>query len=348
MNTDPELLAFTTRVIEQFGGVTERQDDRLLSVLPQELAQLLDLPEELQLGGDDTPILYGSPILDRFIHAMTQDVPLLFGHIEVPYLKKAGFEQQIDRDFVFSNARIHVSGRAEARTTYMQMLCRFLALSDERKEGIVEVGVQENSGAVIENFQHAWRQQPVEFYQPGQIPPHFPIHVERAVSNAMRYVQHHVEHQYLTEFITSMKRRLRRDVGNTKEYYEALQKEMEAGLSHPNLSESHKQDRLEKIRDLPDEMERKIADLKQKYTIRTTLSACAVIRLLVDVVKVMIEIRHKKFHKELHLIWNPVTGRFDPLVCERCHDTSREIYFRTEKSGIELVCLSCSQEKRKS
>ena len=52
---------------------------------------------------------------------------------------------------------------------------------------------------------------------------------------------------YLIEFINSMKRRLRRDVKNTKEYYEALQKEMEAGLSHPNLSESHKQDRLEKI-----------------------------------------------------------------------------------------------------
>ena len=49
-------------------------------------------------------------------------------------------------------------------------------------------------------------------------------------------------------------------------------------------------------------MERKISDLKQKYMIRTTLSACAVIRLLVDVAKVMIDIRHKKYHKDIHLI----------------------------------------------
>ena len=344
MNTDPEILSFTAQAIERLGGMTERQGDRLLSVLPRELAQRLRLPEEVQIGGDDMPLLYGSPVLDRFIQAITQDIPLLFGHIEIPYLKKAGFEQQIEKDFVFSNARVHVSGRAEARASYMQMICRFLSMSDERKEGLVEVGVQESSGAVIEDFQQDWRRQPVEFYQQGHIPPHFPVHVEQAVSNAMRSVQQHVEQEHLTEFITSMKRRLRRDVKNTKEYYEALRREMEAGLSHPNLSDAHKQDRLAKIRELPDEMERKIADLKQKYAIRTTVSACAVIRLLVDVAKVTIAIRHKKHHKELHLIWNPVTGRFDPLACEGCHSTIREVYFRPKKSGIELVCRSCSSK----
>jgi len=345
MNSDPELISFATQVVEKFGGIAEYQDELLTAILPEELARLLELPEELRLGGEERPLLYGSPVLDQLIQLTTQDIPLVFGHIEIPYLKKAGFDQQLNQDFVFSNARVHVISRAEARTTYMHLICRYIALSDERKEGMAEVGVQENSGTLIENFEHLWHQQNAEFYQPGQIPPHFPIHVEQAVSNAMQHARYHVENQHLTEFISSMKRRLRRDVKNTKEYYEALQQEMEASLSHPNLSETQKQDRLAKIRDLPHEMERKIEDLRQKYTIRTTLSACAVLRFLVDVAKVMVEIHHKKFRKDVHLIWNPVTGHFDPLVCEHCHKTIREIYFRPEKSDIKLVCLPCSQKK---
>lgn len=344
MNSDSELMSFAAQVVEKFGGIAEQQEDHLVAVLPKNLARSIDLPEEAELGGDKFPLLYGSPVLDRLIQLTTKDVPLLFGRIEVPYLKKAGFEQQIDQDFVFTNARVHVSGRAEARTTYMQMICRYIALSDERKEGLVQVGVQEHSGAVIEDFENLWHTQKTEFYKPGQIPPHFPVHVERAVGNAMQGAQGRAEGD-LIDFSNSMKRRLRRDVKNTQEYYEALQKEMEAGLSHPNLSETQKQERLAKIQDLPNEMERKIEDLKQKYKIRATLRGCAVLRFLVDVAKIMVDIHHKKFRRQEPLIWNPVTGRLDPLVCERCHTTIRNIHFLPEKSEIKLVCASCSQKK---
>lgn len=344
MNSDPELMAFAVQVVEKFGGIAEQQDDRLMAVLPEHLARLLDLPEEAQLGGEEMPLLYGSPVLDRFIQLTTQDIPLVFGHIEVPYLKKAGFEQQLSQDFEFTNARAHVTGRAEARTTYMVIVCRYIALSDERKEGMVEVGVQEHSGAVIENFETLWHQHKAEFYERGQIPPHFPIHIEQAVNNAMQEARNRAEAR-LVDFINSMKWRLQRDVRNTKEYYEALQKEMEAGLSHPNLSETQKQERMAKIKDLPDEMERKIHDLTQKYKIRISLRACAVRRFLVDVAKVMVDIHHKKFKRQESFIWDPVTRRFDPLVCELCHETIRNIHFRSEKSEIKLVCLPCSRKK---
>jgi hypothetical protein len=138
---------------------------------------------------------------------------------------------------------------------------------------------------------------------------------------------------------------LRRDVTNTQEYYEALQQEMEESLANPNLGETQKQERIAKIQELPGEMERKIEDLIQKYKIRTTLSGCAVVRFLVDVVKIIADIHFKKFNRAVNLIWNPLTKRFDPLVCECCHETIRNIYFCPEDSEIKLVCLSCSQKK---
>jgi hypothetical protein len=344
MQTDPELLEFTAQCIEQFGGIAEQHDEQLTAVLPKPLRQSLHLPEEVQLGDEARPLLYGSPVLDQLIHLATAEVPLVMGRIEVPYLKKAGFEQQLSQDFVFTNARLHVSNRAEARTTYMALTCKYIALSDERKEGLVEVSVQENSGAVIADFEHLWSDQAVQFYQQSSVPPHFPTHLEHTVRNVLQEAHVRADRQ-LVDFTESMKRRLRRDVKNTQEYYQALENEMEASLSNPNLGDTQRQERLAKIEDLPHEMHQKINDLQHKYAIQLSLRGCAVIRMLVDVVKIMVEIRHKKFQRTEHLIWNPVTGRFDPLVCEQCARTIREIHFLPKNAVLQIVCADCAQKK---
>jgi hypothetical protein len=314
-----------------------------MAVLPEGLARSLELPEEVRIGGEERPLLYGSPALDQFIRVATQTIPLMFGHIEVPYLKKAGFDKQLAQDFVFTNAKVHVTSRADARTTYMVMFARYIALSDERKEGLVELSVHENTGAVVEEFETLWQQQHPMFYTQSTLPPHFPVHVDQAVNSALQAARICAE-AHLTDFTSSMKRRLRRDVNNTREYYGALQQEMQASLANPNLGEAQKEERMAKIQDLPNEMQRKIDDLKHKYQIRLSVHGCAVLRFLVDVAKVMVEIHHKKFKRPAHLTWNPVTGRFDPLVCEQCQTTIREVFFLSDKSDLKLVCAACGQK----
>ncbi len=71
----------------------------------------------------------------------------------------------------------------------MVLICRYVALSDERKEGLVEVGTHENTGAIIEDLESLWPEFSPEFYAPGKVPPHFPIHLEKVVANAMRKAQ---------------------------------------------------------------------------------------------------------------------------------------------------------------
>ncbi len=148
----------------------------------------------------------------------------------------------------------------------------------------------------------------------------------------------------LIDFIKSMRRRLRRDVKNTREYYEALRKEMEASFSHHNLSEAQRDERIAKIEDLPREMARKIEDLQQKYKIQVRLRGCAALRFLVNVVHIMVEIRFRKQTRTIPLIWNPISRRLDPLVCERCCETTRSVHPREEDSRIRLLCPSCNQK----
>lgn len=337
--SDPELLEFSRELLARHGGLIEPRDDRLLTLLPSELARDLDLPEEVELGSEQAPLLYGSPVLDRLVGLATRNVPVAYGQVRIPYLKKAGFDQLIGKDLAFVGGQARVASRAEARTTYMVLVCRYVALSDERKEGLVKVGAHEGSGAIIPGLVESWEALRPEFFEPGKTPPHFPVHLEKTVLAGLRSGRTMVE-ATLSDFLTSMQRRLRRDARNTREYYDALRSEMEAGLSHPNLTESQRRERLSKIEDLPNERARKIVDLEQKYQVRVTLSPCAAVRLLVDVVQLLIELRYRKLQRSLTVTWNPITKRLDPWVCEECGSSTTRVTPAGERS-IRLLCTRC-------
>jgi hypothetical protein len=340
---DPELLSFSIQVLERHGGLVEQRIDHLFSLLPGPLARSLDLPEEARLGGEGFPLLYGSPVLDKLIHLATREVPIVYGQVEVPYLKKEGFEKLMDQDLRFQDGQVRLVNRAEARTTYLLLIAHYVALSDERKEGLVRMGTHEASGALIPELVESLANFPVQYFEPGHTPSHFPVRLDKTISSALDGARVQAEAQ-LAEFFSSMQRRLRRDVRNTREYYEALKREMEDNLKNPNLADGQRQERTAKIQALPRELESKIADLEHKYRVQVTLTACAAMRILVPVVHVGVLLRYRKFQRELQVIWNSLTRRLDPLVCEECQKTMRVLTPRDQGSRVLLLCPSCAAE----
>ena len=341
---DPELLSFSAQVLERHGGLVEQRDEYLLSLLPGPLARSLELPEEARLGGEGFPLLYGSPVLDKLIHLATREVPVVYGQAEVSYLKKEGFEKLMEQDLRFQDGQIRMVNRAEARTTYLLLSAHFVALSDERKEGLVRMGVHEASGALIPELEESLKNFPVQYFEPGHTPPHFPLRLEKTISSALHGARAQAEAQ-LAEFFSSMQRRLRRDVRNTREYYEALKQEMEDNLKNPNLADGQRQERTAKIQALPRELESKIADLEHKYRVQVTLTACAAMRILVPVVQAGVLLRYRKSQRELQVIWNPLTRRLDPLTCEDCQGTMRGIIPRDQGPRVLLLCPHCTAKR---
>jgi hypothetical protein len=342
--SDPELLEFSAELLQQYGGLIELPSKGLLALLPEELAKDLGLPEEVQLGTDEAPLLYGSPLLDRLVEFATRDVPVTYGQIEVPYLKKAGFEQLFGQDLRFVDGLVRIASRAQARTSYLVLMCRFVALSDERREGLVEVVLHEGSGVLIPELVGCWQDFQPQFFAPGKVPPHFPVHLDQTISSGLACASDCVRKD-LADFLGSMQRRLQRDVRNTREYYAMLQAEMSASAKQPNLSEGQRQERLAKMDDLPGEMNRKIQDLEQKYRVRVSVFPCAGVRLLVDVVQLLVELKYRKFQRSLKMTWNPLTRRLDQLLCEECRKSTRKIQPLVKQSTIQLVCFPCSQRK---
>lgn len=342
MTPDQELLSFTAQVLEQQGGVVELHPDYMIALLPGHLSRLMYLPEEVQIGKNGEPLLYGSPLLDRLVSLITQEVPVVYGQLEVPYLKKAGFEQLLDQDISFNKGRSRIVNVVEARHTYMVLDCHYLAMSDERKEGLVEVVIHEDSGALISDMSGRWADFQPTFFSKENVPPHFPVHLDNSISAAMKSARTIIDTE-LVDFYNSIRRHLHRDVRNTQEYYQALKREMETSLENPNLSEEQRNERKAKIEELPDEMTRKVEDLKQKYQIQVTLTSCAALRFLVPVVRLTVEIRYRKLSQEIRLIYNPITRSLDPLVCERCRTTTRSISAEEKKGEIRFCCPKCSQ-----
>lgn len=340
---DPELLQFAMKVIEKQGGVTEQHEDISLSLLPEKLAQKLELPEEVVIGSEKAPLMYGHPLLDRLIEISSSDVPVLYAKIDVPYLKKGGFEQLIASEFNFQNGKCRIMSTGETRTNYMLLYCRYLALSDQRKEGLIRVAVHENSGVFISNFENRLDGFQIEYLTRDQKPVNYPPNPEMAITSGLKQAQGQVNRE-LQDFIKSIRRHLNRDVKNTREYYEALKKEMNASLQRTNLSQAQITDRKGKIKDLPNEMERKIADLKQKYRIEINFRISAVIRFLLPVTQLSVELAHRKIRRNLFLRFNPVTHHLDPFICEQCRRPIYEIHPVPKNGTLLLKCANCHKQ----
>ena len=346
MNVTPqqELLSFAARVIERHGGIVERGIVELEALLPESLAGTLELSEEVTLGNGGEPLLYGLPLLDRLLCLATRQVPVVYGKLQVPYLKKEGFERLLSRDLTIHNAETHILSRAEARSSYMILACHYVALSDERREGLVHLAMHEGSGALIPTLQDSWTEYHPAFFPHDKVPAHYPTQLDQAVNAGLKHARELVAAE-LDTFVSSMRRHLQRDVRNTREYYQALKKEMEVTLASPRLSDEHREDRKRKIQDLPREVERKVEDLQHKYQIEVKLTPRGAIRLLIPVVQLLVQIRHRHQKRNVPLNYNPTTQRLDPLVCEQCHATVESVHPSLNDSAMRLWCGSCCTKR---
>jgi hypothetical protein len=118
---------------------------------------------------------------------------------------------------------------------------------------------------------------------------------------------------------------------------------MRDSLQSAQLSPAQRDERERKIQMLPEEMERKIADLKTKYSTRINVRPCAIERYQVPVAQLILDAHHGKQKRTLSVHYNPITRRIDPLVCESCRRTARKLFLKAGKnSGLNLVCGKCA------
>lgn len=346
-NVLQELQGFVKGFLACHDAVVDELPDGLEALLPESLASGLETAEHLRLHFDEDTsengeiISYGAPLLEKMVAAACSAVPVTACRLEFDYLKGAGFDRLVDECFSFVGARGQVNNQGRTLTDYLRLTLRYTAQSDEQKMGLLSLILNTETGVFVPEMDPALglvSRQPV-LERRDEILSGSRLELLKARIDRLARQQAAEE---IASFVNSMQRRYQRDSANLDEYYQGLVREMENSLTRAGLSEQSILERREKIAALPQELARKKDDLCKKYSVRVTLEPVAAMLIRTPVVKILYRLAIGRQHRELTLIYNPVTRTLDPLPCEGCGTNLRVARFCDHQ---RLLCPACRGQR---
>jgi hypothetical protein len=344
MNSDQTftLEAFVEQFFNCQGAAIEKKGHRLDVLAPRELARRIGIPDlcRLTIGSEDPDgygVHYGSPLLEKIAAAACDTVPLVSIRLAFHYIKSQGFERLIQDCFAFRGAVVNVVKPAEVLTEYLLLTCRYLAQSDEQKEGLVSLAFNLETGAPVSHIETMLGTVEKQVEEGGKPVAMETEMVKRIIQWVKRHAPRSVEAQ-IDPFRDSMNRRFRRDVANLEAYYAELKQEMTDKLMRSGLSEGLYRERQEKISMIPDELAKKKDDLFKKYSIKVKLELSGAMVIRTPAVKLFCQATIGRRKKAFSLFYNAIDKSLDPLVCQGCGQGITLIHFC---DGLHLLCASC-------
>ncbi len=334
MNSEPlvtgkniDLTQFVCRFLRDRGAVLETAGEMINILLPKDLSQALDVEELISVAKDTDAVstfgghkLYSialqSILLERITSLAASTFPVLQTELKFHYIKSQGFDTLIKEQFGFHGIKIKIKGTAETMTRYVLLTCRFLAQSDEQKQGLLDFSFNLDTGASVPEMSrmmpYAEKQYQTKNAQ---------AFTKKDIRHIHEWVSFHgpgaVEPDLL-DFVRSMNRRLKRDALSLEAYYRALEEEMRESLSRTGISDKLIRERQEKIDLIPEELAVKKKDLLKKYSIRIGFFPVAAMRVTTPCITVFVTLMSGRQKTDISLHYNPVTKKMDPMVCPSC------------------------------
>lgn len=346
MNSDPNhtLESFVERFFACRGAVVEKRGSGLDLLVPGDLARRVGIPEYCHLAVEgESPesysVNYGSPLLEAIIQTAEEQSPLTIGRLAFHYLKSQGFDRLIQERFTFHSAIVRVDNTAEVLTEYLLLNCRFLAQSDEQKEGLIPLAFNMETGAPVGNLEEMLDATEKEFEPDGPCSPFEAEKIDAIVHWVNRQASNWVETE-IQPFRDSMNRRFKRDVANLEAYYADLKQEMSDNLKRSGMSKQLIRERREKIALIPEEMAKKKDDLFKKYSIKVKIELSGAMLIRTPAVKLFCQATIGRSRKPFTLFYNPIDKSLDPLVCNGCGQAATDIHFCDR---LHLLCPGCAQ-----
>ncbi len=337
-----QLLETVARVLELHGAELEQNDESVEALMPAALSQLLHLPEMAKLyfnastaQPDGELITFQSDFLDRLFDMMQASGNC--AHLTLPdlYLKK-GADEAAEQNFTALNGLGHALGSREQRLSYALFNFKYTAVSDEKKEGMATTIINELTLSALparaldlylSESRETAPQSNLERRPFGRV-------YHAACKNAQASIT-----AELADFNKSLNRRLQRDLKRLQEYYQELLTEIERKIKRRGLEGKELENEQARMRATRVELEKKIADQREKYNMKITVEPVNLLRFELAVRTVSYEARFSKAQRELTLVWNPLLKDFESLPCESCLTGLQDFWLCEQK--LHVLCTSC-------
>jgi len=344
-DTRIQPLEFARRFLQLHDAAVENDTSAIEALVPERLRTLLEVPEHIRIsedGGDAEDrdyhytVTYGTPILERMIGNTLETIPIAGCRLEFDYIKNGGFDRLLEDQLTFYGATAAIETVAAVTAEYVQVSCRYTALSDEQKEGLLTIVFNTDTGGVVPAMAEAFD---TGGFRTAFTRPDTDIkHKITPLAEKMEQTARGLLEDRLAMFHASMNRRFQRDIANLEEYYSSLEAEMQKSLEKPGLSESARSDRQAKIDAIPAELASKKEDLLKKYSIKVHLQLAAAMYIRTPAKKIACRLSIGKQRRQFFLTYNPVTRAIDPPPCTICKKPISHIHFN---SRLEAVCYGC-------
>ncbi len=264
-----DLYDFTIDFLRHYGAIVEKTNGALEAVFPDDLARVLGTKEYSKLifsadEKDGVFISFDSETFKKFLAVFKKSGKFSTVSFPSPRIRVEKIKKRIADKIVFNNAIFNVGGNEEKAISYLLAYFKFTAFSDERREGIISI--------LINEFNLSSRKFGIEQLDILTDISAGPIgNVQRQnsekVFGVLDAAPKELINEELEDFLKSAHRRLNRDTRRVHEYYQALIRETRQFIEKKLLSGKEKKKAMDKIKEIETELKWKINDLIVKYKI---------------------------------------------------------------------------------
>ena len=324
-----ELQQFVAELLEERGAAVEPVEPEGLDVLaPPDVRETLGLPEIARLGfAAELPpgarrVGLEPDWLDRLGRLLGERGRSSRLVIEQDLPALSSPERMVEHALQLQNATWRLVGVRPAWTRYLLLTFRCTALSDEKRDSVLRLGINLANGSTLDGMlDRLWQHLEEPGIEPGQAPPEtaLPAPWEAAVlaERLERMLPVRVQAR-LDPFISSMRRRFERDQSRLYAYHDGLRQEALKRLAAlPAKGPLKPRQEAEKTREeqrlaaIEREYQSKVADLRTHFALSVTVEWVQTLELVMPVQRVELQIRRRKGERLLALDWNPLTRHLD-------------------------------------
>jgi hypothetical protein len=346
MSEDP-ILSTLAKLISLHEGIAESTGSQALNVLLTEnIAQSLNLPEEVTLTTRaDIPnsffVTYHSELLNKFSELLAdRGLVTALGVKFDGYLKTTGFEKLLLQKIIPQNGLIRFIEAKPEITRYIWCHVAYTAEADEKRIGMVSFIINELTGVTPVEIGDAlfWEADriSVDNQQPRAAMP-----VEE-LSSLIEKTSAKLIRAELENWQGKLRRARARDEERLHTYYGTISSEIGAKIESRRLMGEDKDKELARLDATNRELERKLADLKERYALCVEASLHSAMVLHLPTVHIQCTLQRKKAKRIVTAVWNPFTKIIEPLRCELSGEPVYDFYLDDKEAKIisPTICPS--------
>jgi len=362
-----ELRDFVAEVLERRGAAVEAVEPDGLEVLaPKPVRDSMGWPELALLGfgaqrpANAIPIGLEGDWLDRFGTLLGDHGRWSERQLTPPGRAVAPGDPQrmLDHALDLPNAVWRFHGMTATVTRCLMLAFHYTALSDEKREGLIWLGFNLGTGAIIDDIATRLRRllaQETDWQapEPDARAAAGPGWSGEVLAARLRPLLDLRVRQELEPFLRAMRRRLERDRNRVHGYHDDLRRSSLNRLAAlagaaGEKAESDRRRETMRVAAIEREYGAKLDDLRRNYALRVTVEWMQALELYVPVQRFDVLIRRRKGERLIRLDWHPLVRLIEPPPCEAGLGLDRVRFVCDDKLHLtvpagQAPCPSCGK-----